>query len=314
MLTETSRQAESMKPFEIPGRISILEGKGEMTKIDVTTEWSTAEVYLHGAHVTGFQKYGGAPVLFTSQFSRFAPGQPIRGGIPVIFPWFGSREGEPAHGFARLNEWKLHETTALPAGGASLRFTLPETAERGVWPAFTAYYVVTVTDRLTLELILTNTSPDQPFTFENCLHTYFAVGNIREVAVAGLKGTAYLDKVADFSRKTEEAETITINGEVDRVYLDARGAIEIIDSNLGRKIQVEKTGSASTVVWNPWVAKSHQMPDFGNEEYQQMICVESGNVARNRLTLAPGKSAALAVSIATDERAAKGAAASPDAG
>src|SRR5438093_4853817 len=152
--------ADRLKRFEIPGRVTLLEGNGEMTKIEALTDWSTAEIYLHGAHVTDFQKKGEAPLLFTSQFSRFKADQPIRGGIPIVFPWFGAREGEPSHGFARISEWELHEATALPEGGVTLRFSLPETAENATWPAFTANYVVRVTDTLELELIITNASRD----------------------------------------------------------------------------------------------------------------------------------------------------------
>jgi D-hexose-6-phosphate mutarotase len=75
--------------------------------------------------------------------------------------------------------------------------------------------------------------------------------------------------------------------------------VEIHDSKLGRRIRVEKSGSLSTVVWNPWVEKAEQMPDFGEDEYRQMVCVESGNVADNRLTLPAGKSNALKVEIIT---------------
>jgi D-hexose-6-phosphate mutarotase len=178
-----------------------------------------------------------------------------------------------------------------------LRFSLPETAESGVWPSFTAHYVVTVTDCLTLELIVTNADPKQAFSFENCLHTYFAVGDIGDVSIAGLKGLSYLDKVDSFAQKTETADAIRINSEVDRIYLDTPGPVEIHDEKLGRRIRIEKSGSASTVVWNPWIAKGQQMPDFGNDEYRRMVCVESGNVARNKLTLPPGKSAALRVKL-----------------
>jgi D-hexose-6-phosphate mutarotase len=72
-----------------------------------------------------------------------------------------------------------------------------------------------------------------------------------------------------------------------------------MDRKLRRKIRIEKSGSASTVIWNPWLAKAQQMPDFGNEEYKQMICVESGNVARNRLSLAPGRTAVLKVTFSS---------------
>src|SRR4030095_6527173 len=141
-------QLDRWKRFEIPGRVALTEGNGELGKIEVSTPQSTAEIYLHGAHVTGFQKAGEPPLLFTSQFSRFAHHQPIRGGVPIIFPWFGAREGEPPHGSARLADWDLIETATLPSGGVTLRFSLPEIPEAATWHPCAAYFVVTVTDRL----------------------------------------------------------------------------------------------------------------------------------------------------------------------
>src|SRR6476660_4556805 len=155
-----------MEKTQTPGRVMFLDGQGELPMIGISTMWSSAEVYLQGAHVTNFRKHNEPPLTFMSQCSRFTPGQPIRGGIPVIFPWFGAREGSSAHGFARLWEWELHEATTVPDGGVSLRFSLPDTAENAMWPPFSANYVVTVTDTLTLELIITNCSPDQNFSFE----------------------------------------------------------------------------------------------------------------------------------------------------
>jgi glucose-6-phosphate 1-epimerase len=292
-------EIEALRRFEIPGRISIMEGNGELLKVEVASDAASAEVYLHGAHVTGFQTRGQPPILFMSQCSRFARNQSIRGGVPLILPWFGPREGEPAHGFARLVDWTLHETTALPEGGATLRFSLPETNAAAMWPSFTANYVVTVADKLTLELIVTNASRDRQFIFENCLHSYFHVGDIAQVSIVGLKGVGYLDKAENYAPKTETAEAITISGEVDRTYLDTAGTVEIRDPSLRRKIFVEKSGSNSTVVWNPWIAKSQQMPDFGDDEYTQMVCVESGNVGRNRIALAPGRSSLLRVVLSS---------------
>lgn len=296
---------ERLKRFEIPGRVTVLEGNGELRKIEVTTDWSTAEIYLHGAHVTDFQKKGEPPLLFTSQFSRFAEGQAIRGGIPVIFPWFGAREGAGAHGFARTTEWELHEATTVPDGGVSLRFGFPGCAESAMWPAFAANYVVTVTDTLTLELIVTNSSGGQDLVFENCLHTYFAISDSNNVSVIGLKGASYYDKVDHFAQKADGADALRITAEEDRIYFDTTGAVEILDPGLRRKIRIEKSGSASTVVWNPWTARSQQMSDFGNDEYKQMLCVESGNVAKNKVTLPPGKSSVLKVVLSSSQIATK---------
>jgi glucose-6-phosphate 1-epimerase len=290
---------ETLRRFEIPGRVTVLEGNGELPKVEVSSDAARAEIYLHGAHVTDFQLAGEPPVLFVSQCSRFARNQPIRGGIPIILPWFGPREGEPAHGFARLVDWELHETSALPEGGATLRFRLPETSASAMWPPFTANYAVTVTDKLTLELSVTNGSRDQPFSFENCLHTYFHVKDVTQVSIHGLKGSTYLDRVETYVQRTETEDAIIIASEVDRTYLDTAGPVEIHDRSLRRKIRIDKSGSNTTVVWNPWTSKAQQMPDFGDAEYKEMLCVESGNVGRNKITLPPGRSSLLRVTLSS---------------
>jgi len=280
-----------------PARVTFLDGRGELPMVEITTAWSTAEIYLHGAHVTNFKRHGEPPLLFLSQCSRFEPNQPIRGGVPIIFPWFGPREGLGMHGFARTKPWELKEVLPAPDGTVSVRFRLPDYPEAGAYPPFTAEYVVTVNDALTLELNVTNKSTDAKLEFEECLHTYFAVDDIAATHIVGLKGVSYLDKVSNFAKKTEKEEAIRITSEVDRVYLNTTSAVDIRDERLGRVIRVEKKNSASTVVWNPWIAKAQQMPDFGNEEYQNMVCVESGNVNTNKIMLDPGKSSSLTVKL-----------------
>jgi D-hexose-6-phosphate mutarotase len=297
MTTSTDQHDANEKT---PGRVAFLDGQNELPMIEIATAWSTAEIYLHGAHVTQFRKRDGPPLLFMSQCSRFEEGQPIRGGIPVIFPWFGPREGLPQHGFARLKSWDLKEVAPAADGSESLRFRLPDCPEASTLAPFTADYVVTVKDTLTLQLIITNRSADEVLTFENCLHTYFEVGDCTAISIRGLKGVSCLDRVDHFARKVETGEVIRIASEVDRTFLDASGPVEILDPVFGRRILVEKQGSASTVVWNPWIAKSQQMPDFGNEEYKNMVCVESGNVAANEIKLPPGQSRTLTVKLSSE--------------
>jgi D-hexose-6-phosphate mutarotase len=288
--------ATSLDLFVIPNRVQFVSGNGGLTKAIVNTPASTAEIYLHGAHITNFQKNDEPPLLFMSASSLFAPDKAIRGGVPICFPWFGSREGLPAHGFARVTAWELVATNALPDGGVSLCFQLPDNA--GDANAFRgkAEFIVTVNDRLTMELQVTNTTAE-PLNFEECLHAYFSVGDINDVAITGLKGAAYLDKTANSLRKLESDDAIKIVSETDRVYLDTVGTVEIHDAKLRRVIRVEKANSASTVVWNPWITKAKAMADFGDEEFRQMVCVEAGNVGESQVTLAPGKSSVLKVSL-----------------
>src|SRR5882757_5214985 len=105
---------------ETAGGVRFIDGAGGLPMLSVTTEWSSAEIYLHGAHVAGFQKRNEPPLLFLSEVSQFAEGKAIRGGIPIILPWFGAREGLPAHGFARTRTWELKAIDSLPDGSVRL--------------------------------------------------------------------------------------------------------------------------------------------------------------------------------------------------
>ncbi len=281
------------------GRVAFLDGRGEMPMLQVITPWSTSEIYLQGAHVTHFKKKDEPPLLFLSQCSRFEEGQPIRGGIPVVFPWFGPREGLNQHGFARLKNWELKEFAPASDGSVSVRFRLPDYPEASTFLPFTADYIVTVSNILKLELVVTNKSETEEFVFENCLHTYFEVGDINKIFISGLKGVRYLDKVENFLEKTETEEMLRIRSEVDRIYLNTADPVEIVDQSLNRKIRIEKQASLSTVVWNPWIAKAQQMPDFGNEEFERMVCVESGNVAANQIRLPPKESSHLTLMLSS---------------
>jgi D-hexose-6-phosphate mutarotase len=296
---EITAVPQQLRKFEIPGRVMFANGGGGLPKINITTGRSTAEIYLHGAHVTGFQKNGEPPLLFMSRLSQFVAGKAIRGGVPVCFPWFGRREGNVAHGFARITEWDLIETTATPDGGVTVRFRLPSTAANAAWPAYRAELVVAVTDQLAMELIATNESADRNFDFENCLHTYFAVGDIRDVSIAGLNGAPFDDFAAGAggARKVENDSVLRITKETNRVYPDATGTVEIRDQKFQRTIRVEKSNSHSTVVWNPWTTQL--TPGFDPAEHRQMVCVESGNVKQNKISLPPGKTAGLKVVLSS---------------
>lgn len=282
-----------------PGRVTFLDGQGDLPMIEVVTTWSTAEIYFQGAQVTHFQKHTEPPLLFLSQCSRFVAGSAIRGGVPLIFPWFGPREGMPQHGFARIKPWDLKEIQAPSDGSVSLRFEFPECPEALTFPPFKADYTVTVRDSLEMCLRVRNESAEEVLPFENCLHTYLAVSDIAAMGIHGLKGASYIDSVGGVARRQETEDPIRIASEVDRVYVDSPVPVRVCDSRLGRCITVAKSGSNSTVLWNPWTVRAQQMPDFGNEEYTAMVCVESGNVAPNELKIGPGQEAVLRVNLSS---------------
>jgi glucose-6-phosphate 1-epimerase len=148
-------------------------------------------------------------------------------------------------------------------------------------------YRVTVGSALKLALDVRNTSV-RAITFEEALHTYLVVSDVRQVSVAGLGRTQFLDKTDGARRKTQGSEPIRITGETDRVYLNTQATCVVDDPAGDRRLVVDKRGSDVTVLWNPWIAKAHAMPDFGDDEWPQMLCIESCNVAEHAVTLPPG--------------------------
>jgi D-hexose-6-phosphate mutarotase len=288
----------------LPEGVRLEEGSGGLERVTLATSAGEAHVYLHGAQVTHFQPAGARPVLWVSRRSHFEggrPGKPIRGGVPICFPWFGPKAGSPsspAHGVARLLPWALANADVDPRGRvrATLRLDSDDYT-RGLYPDdFSATFTVTVGAQLKMELAVRNTGAG-PMVFEEALHTYFAVSDARRIGVTGLEGAPYLDKVEAFARKRGEAAPIAITAETDRVYPGALGSATLVDPDWQRRITVHKSGSATTVVWNPWVDKARAMADFGDDEWKEMICVESANAGDDALTLAPGASHVITTTI-----------------
>ena len=296
-----SQDAAALRQLEIPGTAVFKPGSGDLLHLAVTTPLAEARIYLHGAHPAHFQPAGGAPLLFVSEHSHFAPGKAIRGGVPVIFPWFGphpTHANLPAHGFARTMPWQV-ESLALDGNQTVIAvFRLDSNEQtRALWPHdFALRHRVVVGKQLVMTLEVENTS-EAPFQFEEALHTYFAVGDIRKVSTTGLENCAYIDKTDGFQRKTQGPEPIRITSETDRVFENTRAAVVIDDLSNGRKIRVEKGGSATTVIWNPWANKAASMTDFGREEWRSMWCVETANASANAITLEPGARHAMRAAI-----------------
>jgi len=288
----------------IPG-LKTDTGRNGLPCVRVHTNLCQAEIYLHGSHVTHFHPQSQPkPVLWMSAKSHFAPDKPIRGGVPICFPWFGPKADDakaPAHGFGRLMEWKLDGSKQNTDGSVSISMSLESDEKtRQFWPAdFVARHVVTVGRTLTMALVVTNTG-SAPARFEAALHTYYAVGDVKQVSVSGLENASYLDRLKPGERFRQNNQPIRFVGETDRTYLDTTATVTIHDPVLGRTIVVEKTGSRSTVVWNPWIAKAKAMPDFGDDEWPGMLCVETANVAENAVTLQPGSQHAMTASISVE--------------
>ncbi|HJU15527.1 MAG TPA: D-hexose-6-phosphate mutarotase [Stellaceae bacterium] len=275
--------------FGIPGLLRFEDTPEGLVKAILTPPGAEADLYLQGAQLTHWGIAGEKPVLFTSSRSAFAPGRAIRGGVPIVFPWFGPHPTDtaaPQHGFARVAPWHVHWVRRSGPGEVQMMLCLDsdDVGRPAAWPeGFRILYAVTVGRRLWLDLIVDNRS-DHAITFECALHSYFAVSDIGAVSLAGLGGQSLIDKVDGGRRKRQDTGPMRFAGPIDSVYLSTPDRCTIRDPLWGRRIEITKRGAASTIVWNPWRA----MADLGEADWKSMLCVETGNVADNAIRLPPG--------------------------
>jgi glucose-6-phosphate 1-epimerase len=284
--------------LEAPG-VERVQVQG-MPAVRVESQSASGLVFLQGAQLAAWQPAGQAPVIWMSDNAVYAPGKALRGGVPICFPWFGAHAEHPefpAHGFARTKPFEYRGARLDANGRTELAFLLESDEQTRVWfpHAFSAQLEIAFGERLGLRFSVTNHDPE-PFTFEEALHSYFAVADVTQTSVRGLEGALYVDKVREQGVFTEGPRELRFVAETDRVYTSA--ATCTIDDRVGkRSLMVEKENSGATVVWNPWRERAAQMSDLGAAAWPGMLCVESANVGKTRVTLPPGESHRLEVAI-----------------
>jgi glucose-6-phosphate 1-epimerase len=281
---------ELNKRFAVAGVASITAGNGGLPRVSISGPAATAEVYLHGAHLTSWRPAGAEEVIFLSKQSQWAAGHAIRGGIPVCFPWFRNKADDPkapSHGFVRTKAWELDSVEKF---GDAVRVSLSTSSDEGTrawWPYdFHLQHRLTMGAELAQELVMTNRG-SKPLRFEEALHTYYRVGGADGVRIRGLEGVAYLDNTDNNREKRQEGE-IAFTAQTDRAYVDTTHAVEIVDPILRRRIRLEKQASRTTVVWNPWSTGAQSLADLG-DEWRTMACVEASNIRAFAVDLEPGQ-------------------------
>lgn len=293
--------AELKEKFAVSG-VTFEKGPGELAVITVQTAKSRARIALHGAHLLEFTPAGGRPAIWVSKQSRFQAKQPIRGGTPICWPWFG-KEAQPQHGYARIAEW---EVRSVKAAGEAVAVTLelPLSELPAEIAARQLYATMTFTVGATLAIALTTTNKGREIQrFTEALHTYFAVSEIGKVRLTGLENEPFLDTVPGREPGPFTVDgPVTVTAELDRNYLESAGVVTLTDDGWSRRIVISRTGSSSAVVWNPWIDKARAMADFGDGEYHEMICIEAANIRGDRVTLNPGESHTLTQKISVENQ------------
>ncbi|MBK8094049.1 MAG: D-hexose-6-phosphate mutarotase [Verrucomicrobiaceae bacterium] len=276
--------------MKLPPSVQIIDHHENYPIIEVQHREATGRIALHGGHVLEWMPAHSDPVLYMSPQAVLEHGKPIRGGIPVCWPWFGPHadSAKPAHGFVRTQMWELDRVRETPER-VDLVLRIADSSEsREMWPfSFEARLFISMGLELEVALELTNTDR-RPWSFTGALHSYFIVGDVRQISLHGLHGTQYVEGRLS-PEKRPQSGPVLIDQEVDRLYASDATVI-VNDPVMARELRIEKSGSLSTVVWNPWIEKSTRLADLPDDAYPEFVCVETTNAGEDSITLAPDES------------------------
>ncbi|MGJ8634413.1 MAG: D-hexose-6-phosphate mutarotase, partial [Luteolibacter sp.] len=279
--------------MNLPPSIRQIEIAPEYPVFEISHSSCEARVALHGAHVMSWKPKDDDEVLYLSPDAIFKEGKAIRGGIPVCWPWFNAHpadSSQPAHGLVRGRFWELLEASEDDAG-VTLRFGVNE----GIW---NAEVTVRAGEELEVALVSKNVSK-VPIVVSGALHTYLGVSDISQVRVVKLDGCEYLDTVGERTMRKQKGDVV-FDREVDRIY-ESSSSVLLVDDLSGRTVLVEKSGSPSTVVWNPWVEKCVALGDMPDDGYQKFCCIEAA-IANDRAEIVmPGGSHTMMTRISVEE-------------
>ena len=278
------------KSFELDNTLRVITTENNLLKLIITNEHCEAEIYLHGGHLTHYQPKGEKALIFNAKESKITPPKSVHAGIPICWPWFGphpSDQDKPQHGFARDSVWEIKSTKRLPSQETEIILTLQDSPYSRI--LFDFSFELELTFRLgtacSVSLKTINTDK-KSFTITQALHSYFAISDLRNIKIEGVRETPFID-YTDEKREKTESLALSIDRETNRVYIPTVKSCIIHDSGLKRKIVVTKEGSNSTTIWNPWREnKIHDLPD---ESYRRFVCIESTNALEDKVILAPDK-------------------------
>ena len=281
--------AELNREFGIDDELGFADIDGEPIAW-IRNDACAATIARKGAQVLSWYPHGHAEVFWLSSIRPESPDAPLRGGVPICWPWFGPHPDDPSkpkHGFVRTRRWEVLSSRSTAHSTELVLKTETAPADLALWPHQAEVSLrIAAGATLRLELTTRNTGP-QAFELTEALHSYFYVSDIAHVAVCGLEDLDYLDKLDGYTRK-KQTGPIVIDGAVDRIYIGHTGCAVIRDVGLGRGIVVTKSGSSSTVVWNPWAEHAQELGDMPEDGYRHMVCVETANASDDIVRIEPG--------------------------
>ncbi len=258
---------------------------------NIKNKKATARIAEQGAQLLEWTPNGEAPVIWLSPEAVLQPGKPIRGGVPICWPWFGlhpTTSEYPPHGFARRKMWQLKSNEDLE-DSTLIEFEYIND-EFESWPYHcSARLKFLIGQSLCIQLTTKNLSQTNQLSYTQALHTYFRVGDIKNLEVQGLENMHYIDKLKR-GRFGPDKSPLKISSEIDNIYSAPANAVIINDKSLKRKITISHEGSNAIVVWNPGKKKALALGDMGPEDsYKRMLCVETATAGKQCMVLEPNE-------------------------
>jgi glucose-6-phosphate 1-epimerase len=288
----------ALQRFARPNTIAIDAGLGGLPRVAITTPLCRGEIYLQGATITAWQPAGQAPVIWGTQLGSWRAGVPIRGGIPLCWPWFGPHadKAKPAHGAIRQQPWTLESVDVQADGTAIVVLRLgSNAATKALCDAdFDVRLTARFGRRLEVELAATNTG-STAFPVGEAMHTYLAVGDVRRVRITGLAGAPF--RSANTLPKPDGVapEAVSFTQQTVHVATQSGAAALLHDPAWNRVLRIGKSGSSTTVLWTPWSTQA--LADVGQGEWTGFCCIESANAFEDAYQLAPGATHRLGTTV-----------------
>ena len=260
------------------GQIKQVSLTAQMSMLEITHNTCTAKISLYGGQVLAWQPFNQQPVFWLSNDAIFEQGTPIRGGIPLCWPWFGpyqAASGERAgnHGFVRQRNWKLDEVT-ISEGNIKVTLLLSGTNEHKLWPyQYELKQELVFSQQFEQNLYISNLS-SEAFEYSGALHSYFAVGKPEDTHVSPLDQFIFDDKVTGNDQQLSPLDNCI--GEIDRVYY-CDNVCSIEDKQWHRTIKVSSTNCQQWVLWNPGAEIAVSMKDLHQGAENEFVCLEAAN-------------------------------------
>lgn len=243
-----------------------------------------AAISVYGAHLLYWKpKKEQESIIYLSKLAKFVRGTPIRGGIPICWPWFGTA-GTPRHGYGRRSDWTENLAEIMDDGSVHAKFTL--TLPKPIEVEGTVDFHINAT-QLTQSITTTNNREKDSFDLSTALHAYFSVTDIDKAYVTGLQNAKFVENIKNEKGPHSEDPLRFNGGQIDRCYTGTSGTLEIHDEIKKRVIRIVREGSNSAIVWNAGEKYSKELPDLPDDGYRHYVCVEAANILEDTIKLAP---------------------------